>query len=260
VTAPGSDTPDTGTDDHLLVTDNGSVRILRLNRPKARNAMHAKLRVELKAAISAADRDAGVTAIVLTGTDPVFSAGVDFKNLEPEPGSTGSPLEPTPAAAIRAVRKPVIAAVNGACVSGALELALSCSFIVASDRASFADTHARLGVVPTWGLTALLPRAVGIRKAREMSLTGAFVGAQEALRLGLVNQVVDHDDLLTFTLDLAARIPANGAVGEFLELYDRGADLSLSAALNSELTHSLGRTYDLAAFTAAGTAISGGTT
>ena len=84
----------------------------------------------------------------------------------------------------------MICAVNGACVSGGLEIALSCSFIVASERARFADTHARLGVIATWGLTALLPRAVGIRKATEMSITGNFVDADEALRIGLVNHVV----------------------------------------------------------------------
>ena len=92
--------------------------------------------------------------------------------------------------------KPVICAVNGACVSGGFEIALSSTFVIASQRARFADTHARLGVVATWGLTALLPRAVGIRKASEMSITGNFVDADEALRIGLVNHVVPHDDLL----------------------------------------------------------------
>jgi enoyl-CoA hydratase len=185
----------------------------------------------------------------------VFSAGVDYKNLARGPGESGSPLDLTPAAAFRALRKPTICAVNGACVSGALELALSCSFIVASERARFADTHAKLGVAPTWGLTALLPRAVGTRKAREMSVTGAFLGADDALRFGLVNHVVWHDDLLTFTLELAATIPHGSAVSEMLGLYARGEDLSLSAALAAETTHSMHRTYDLDAFTAAGKAI-----
>jgi len=148
----------------------------------------------------------------------------------------------------------VICAVNGACVSGALEIALSCSFIVASESARFADTHAMLGVVPTWGLTALLPRAVGVRKARQMSITGEFVDAAEALRIGLVNHVVPHDDFLSFTLELAGRVPRNAAVGEMLDLYAQGEDLSLDAALAAETTHSLGRTYDLDAFTTAGSA------
>jgi enoyl-CoA hydratase len=163
-------------------------------------------------------------------------------------------LDITPASALRAMRKPVICAVNGACVSGALEVALSCSFIVASERARFADTHALLGVVPTWGLTALLPRAVGVRKARQMSITGEFVDASEALRLGLVNHVVPHEQLLSFTLGLAARVPSNAAVGEMLALYARGEDMSLAGALAAEAAHSTGRTYDLEAFTAAGSA------
>jgi enoyl-CoA hydratase len=135
-----------------------------------------------------------------------------------------------------------------------LEVALSCSFIVASERARFADTHALLGVAPTWGLTALLPRAVGVRTARQMSLTGEFVDAAEALRLGLVNRIVPHDDLLPAVLDIAARIPGNDAVGEMLGLYARGEDLSLAGALAAETAHSAGRTYDLSAFTAAGIA------
>jgi enoyl-CoA hydratase len=110
--------------------------------------------------------------------------------------------------------------------------------------------------VPTWGLTALLPRAVGVRKAREMSITGAFLDADEALRIGLVNHVVPHDQLLSFTLSLAARIPSNNAVGEMLNFYRQGQNLTLSGALTLETEASIGRTYDLTAFTEAGRRIS----
>ena len=100
--------------------------------------------------------------------------------------------------------------------------------MVASERARFADTHATLGVVPTWGLTALLPRAVGVRKAREMSVTGAFVDAHEALRLGLVNHVVPHDELLPFARRLAADIVSNDqrAVRRLLLTYEEGSLLT----------------------------------
>jgi enoyl-CoA hydratase len=238
--------------DHLRVSDHGGIRVLTLDRPEAKNALHGPLRGALVGALRAADGNDEVRVVVLTAVDPVFSAGVDFKRLERGPGETGSPLDINPAAAIRAVRKPVICAVNGACVSGALEIALSCSFIVASERARFADTHAMLGVVPTWGLTALLPRAVGVRKAREMSISGAFVDAAEALRIRMVNHVVPHEQLLPFTLELAERIPDTAAVGEMLDLYSRGQDLSLAAALALETSHSVGKKYDLAAFSAAG--------
>src|SRR6516162_9622027 len=238
--------------EHLHVDDDNGIRILTIDRPESKNALHGPLRGELCAAAATADRDDDVRVVVLTAVDPVFSAGVDFKQLERGPGETGSPLDVTPASALRAMRKPVICAVNGACVSGALEIALSCSFIIASERARFADTHAMLGVVPTWGLTALLPRAVGVRKAREMSISGAFVDAAEALRIGMVNHVVAHEQLLPFTLELAERIPDTAAVGEMLDLYSRGQDLSLAAALALETSHSVGKKYDLAAFSAAG--------
>ncbi|WP_063044297.1 enoyl-CoA hydratase [Nocardia pseudovaccinii] len=236
--------------EYLHSEQRDAIRVLTIDRPDSKNALHGPLRNALCEAIADADRDDTVRAVVLTAVDPVFSAGVDYKQLD----AVASSPESNPAAAVRAARKPVICAVNGACVSGALEIALSCSFIIASERARFADTHALLGVVPTWGLSALLPRAVGIRMARQISVTGAFVAADAALRFGLVNHVVPHEDLLPFTLELAERIPATSAVGEILELYGRGAELSPSDALAAEAAHSTGRTYDLEAFTAAGSA------
>jgi enoyl-CoA hydratase len=101
---------------------------------------------------------------------------------------------------------PVIGAVNGPAVTGGLELVLQCSFLVASERAVFADTHARVGIHPGGGLTALLPQAVGLRRAREMSFTGRFVGAEEAYRIGLVNHVVPHQQLMPFALRLAGEV------------------------------------------------------
>jgi enoyl-CoA hydratase len=236
---------------HLRIEDHDGVRLLTIDRPEAKNALHAPLRRDVRAALLDADGDDAVRVVVLTGVDPVFSAGVDFKLIERGPDTAAGPGD-NPAATMRAMRTPVICAVNGACVSGALEIALSASFVVASDRARFADTHAALGVVPTWGLTALLPRAVGVRKAREMSATAAFVGADEALHLGLVNHVVPHDELLAFTLAIAGRVPATAAVGEMLDLYRRGEELTLAEALAAEAEHSVGRTYDLDAFTEAG--------
>lgn len=241
--------------EHLHIVDHNEIRVLVIDRPESKNALHAALQTALSAAMTAADRDDGVRVVVLTAVDPVFSAGVDFKQLDRLPSISDSPVEIIPASAVRAIRKPVICAVNGACVSGALEIALSCSFIIASDRARFADTHAMLDAAPTWGLTALLPRAVGVRKAREMSITGAFVDAPEALRLGLVNHVVPHEQLMEFTLELAGRVPASSAVGEMLGLYERGQDLSLAGGLAAETAHSAGRTYDPVAFAAAGRSV-----
>lgn len=248
--------------EHVQVTDPVvGVRVVTIDRPGAKNALNAALRRELGAALAAADGDDSVRAIVLTAVDPVFSAGVDFKEVSSGVSASGDDEDgaagPTtnPAYVMRGLRTPVICAVNGACVSGALEVALSASFIVASERARFADTHAQLGVAPTWGLTALLPRAVGVRTAREMSLTGRFMDAHQAHTAGLVNHVVPHDELVSFVVGLASQIPAHAAVGDMLGLYAGGEDLSHAGALAAEKAFSVGRRYDLAAFGAAGRAV-----
>jgi enoyl-CoA hydratase len=244
--------------DELLIADDAGVRTITINRPDAKNALTAVMRAHLCEVLSTTERDDEVRAVVLTAVDPVFTAGVDFKEVSTGPGGYNphdAQFAVNPGRALRSMLTPVICAVNGACVSGGLEIALSSAFVVASERARFADTHARLGVVATWGLTALLPRAVGVRKAREMSITGNFVDAPEALRLGLVNHVVAHDDLLPFAQALAADVAATPAVAEVLRLYARGDGASLAEALAIETDHVTRRTgFDAVAFGAAGRA------
>src|SRR3954452_2841302 len=133
--------------DHLIVDDADGVRTITINRPEVKNALTAAMRAEFCALIADADADDRTRAVIVTAVDPVFSAGVDFKEVA---AGTGRASSSQPAAALRAVTTPVVCAVNGACVTGALELALSCTFIVASERARFADTHARLDVVAAW--------------------------------------------------------------------------------------------------------------
>ena len=183
---------------HLHVHDTDQIRMITIDRPEVKNALTRAMRDELCEVLTDTDADDAVSVVVLTAVDPVFSAGVDFKEVANATRLLPPPTAPAtnPAAVLREMRTPAICAVNGACVSGALEIALSATFIIASERARFADTHARLGVVAAWGLTALLPRAVGVRKAAEMSITGNFVESEEALRIGLVNHVVPHSDLL----------------------------------------------------------------
>lgn len=237
------------TADLLLVDDGEGIRTITINRPEVKNALTAAMRTRLCELLAEADDAAEVRAVVITAVDPVFSAGVDFREA-----ATGPPSARNPGKALRAMTTPVICAVNGACVTGALEIALSCTFVVASERARFADTHARLDVVAAWGLTALLPRAVGVRKAAEMSITGNFVDAEEALRLGLVNHVVPHEELVAFTHALALDVAKTGAVTEVLDLYRRGDGLPLADALALEAQHVTGRVFDPAAFGAAGAA------
>jgi len=218
----------------VLVDTADGVVTLTLHRPEARNAMNTAMREALIDALRSADADPAVAAVIITGTDPVFSAGADLKE------SLVNGLPPRPRTnvgqAVRGVAVPVLCAVNGACVTGALELALSASFIVASEHARFADTHARVGLLPGWGMSALLPRAVGVRVARQMTATGNFVDAAEALRIGLVNEVVPHHQLLPHARQLAADITSadRAAVRASLALYDRGDGATLAHALGLE--------------------------
>lgn len=205
--------------DPVLVEVSERIATVTLNRPQARNALSSDLLRSLDVALQSADADKDVDVIILTGADPAFSAGLDLKEL----GSTGGNLgaverqgEP-PRGAQRGpfpfVDKPLIGAINGAAITGGFELALNCDFLVASDRARFGDTHARVGVMPGWGLTVLLPQAIGVRRAREMSFTGNFLTAEEAFHWGLVNHVVPHHELLTFTRRLALDIIGNDQPG-----------------------------------------------
>ena len=196
-------TPDRETD-VLLVDRAEGVAVVTLNRPEARNALNVELLRALPATMAALDADDDVAVVILTGADPAFCAGLDLKEL----GSSGANLSgggegvaatPFP----EDMSKPVIGAVNGPTVTGGLEVALHCDFLIASERARFGDTHARVGVVPGWGLSVLLPQAVGVRRAKEMSLTGRFLTAEQALACGLVNHVVAHDELLPTARALA---------------------------------------------------------
>ena len=174
------------------------VALIVLNRPKARNAVDLELAIAICAAMTDA-QDA--RAIVLTGADPAFCAGLDLRTL----GTERIADVPQFIQAVADSAVPVVAAVNGPAVTGGFELALACDFVVASERASFADTHLLVGVYPGSVLVDL-PRRVGMAWAREMSLTGNFVDAETALRIGITNHVVPHDDLLPYARQLAHAI------------------------------------------------------
>lgn len=192
--------------DVLCEQRDGGVAVVTLNRPDRRNALSAALLSALRAMVAELDASPHVRAIVLTGADPAFCAGLDLTELG-EPGSAlgtagaGPVLPPTSTV--------LIGAVNGAAVTGGLELALACDFLIASERARFADTHARVGIMPGWGLSYALPEAVGLRRARQMSATGNFVDARTALTWGLVNEVVRHAELLDVAVRLAADAASN---------------------------------------------------
>jgi enoyl-CoA hydratase len=215
------------TDDILLIDTDERVRTLTLNRPRARNALSSALRDRFFGALTDADTDDGVDVVIVTGSDPVFCAGLDLKELGSESALPDiSPRWPP-------MTKPVIGAINGAAVTGGLELALYCDILIASEEARFADTHARVGLLPTWGLSVRLPQKVGVGLARRMSLTGDYLSAADALRAGLVTEVVPHDRLLPAARQVAASIVGNNqnAVRALLASYHRIDDMQTSAGL-----------------------------
>jgi enoyl-CoA hydratase len=204
-------------DDVLLIETQDRVRTLTLNRPQSRNALSADLRRRFFGALRDAEADADVDVVIATGADPVFCAGLDLKELGDSTQLPDiSPQWPPMA-------KPVIGAINGAAVTGGLELALYCDILIASEQARFADTHARVGLLPTWGLSVRLPQKVGVGLARRMSLTGDYLSAADALRAGLVTEVVPHDELLPTAQRVAASIVGNNqnAVRALLASYHR---------------------------------------
>jgi enoyl-CoA hydratase len=202
----------------VLVDVVDGVATITLNRPGARNALSRALTYALWDAVGAAGDDPSVSAVIVTGADPAFCAGVDLKEVTGETPPSAAPRDAGMGPErdtnglfrfLPVIDKPVIGAINGVAVTGGLEIALQCTFLVASQRARFADTHARVGVMPGGGITVLMAQSMGLRRAVEMSLTGNFLTADEAFGLGLVNHVVPHEELLPFTQRLAADIVDN---------------------------------------------------
>lgn len=207
----------------------GGVAVVTIDRPQVRNALDGEVLAALAGAVETFDRDERVAAIVLTGADPAFCAGFDLRQLSQRPaGARANQVPPGRRGLLPDHGVPIVGAVNGPAVTGGLELALGCDFLVASERARFADTHARVGAMPGAGLTIRLPQLVGLDRARRMSLTGEFVDARTAYEWGLVTEVVPHDDLLARARELAAAIGSIPAanVREVRRMYQEIGDLA----------------------------------
>ena len=218
-------------------TDHDAVRVITLNRPEARNALSSSLIAELYHALDAADNDMEVRAVILTGADPAFCAGVDLKEAQQLGMAYFATFKNQDCITKPAeLSTPIIGAINGPTFTGGLEMALACDFLIASERAVFADTHARVGILPGGGMTARLPQVVGSAMARRLSMTGEVVTAERAERIGLVTEVVPHERLLDRALELAqqiAEVPAPTMAG-LKEIYVRGAATVTEPALAAE--------------------------
>lgn len=219
------------------------IATVTLNRPEKRNALTPEMLQQLNDAWDEVLGNDAISVVILAAADPAFCAGMDLDTMDfgasnagfefidaqmGDDGEIGSPLSRT--------KTPCIGAINGAAITGGLELALDCDFLIASDRAVFADTHVKLGVPPGGNAGSELPRRIGIARAKEMSLTGRTVSAQEAYDWGLVNRVVPHADLLPNVRRLAQQIAGHDRTTVFgiKELVDENYQLTPEQAVRNE--------------------------
>ena len=231
--------------DVILLEIVDGIATVTLNRPQAMNALNCAMRKRLAEVMRAVDADADVRAVILTGAgERAFTAGLDLKELGSEAGALGSANATDPAdnpvKAIELCRKPVIGAINGVAITGGFEVALACDVLIASTNARFADTHARVGIVPGWGLSQKLSRMIGISRAKELAFTGNFLDAATALQWGLVNHVTPPDDLLPLARKLAGDMAGidPAFLASYKSLIDDGFDLSFNEGLALEASRS----------------------
>lgn len=231
--------------DLVTITRDGPVAIVTLNRPEAMNALSRALRRELAQAMRSVEADADVRAVVLTGAGTrAFTAGLDLKELGADTSNLGATnaesADDNPVKAIELCSKPVIGAINGVAITGGFEVALACDVLIASTNARFADTHARVGIMPGWGLSQKLSRMIGISRAKELSFTGNFLDAATAERWGLVNRVVEPEALLPAAValaqDMAGIEPA--MLRTYKALIDEGYGLSFGEGMAIEQARS----------------------
>ena len=223
----------------LLVEKKDGIATLTLNRPKAMNALSRELVSSIGQTFTDLKEDKETGVVIFTGAGRAFCAGLDLKELseqgvaerETEASGTLDTID-----IIHSFDRPIIGAINGTAITGGFELALACDFLIASTEARFADTHARVGVLPGWGMSQKLSRMIGIGRAKELSFTGNYLSAEQALAWGLVNRVVEPDELLPVCRTLAAEILScvPGLVSSYKRVIDEGYGMHLSEALRME--------------------------
>ena len=228
----------------LIFNKSDHIAYITLNRPEKMNAMNQEILDGLDDAwIRIRDDDEIWCGIINVAGERAFSAGVDLQDIsdvaqvdDSDMPQAATKFQPRLLWKTLEVCKPIIAAVNGYCLAGGLELALACDFIIASDNSYFGLPEVSRAIIPVGGGTQRLPRTVHFRKALEMLLTGDRMGAQEAYNIGLVNKVVPHLDLMSVSEELANKIISNGplAVRAIKELAYKGMDMTLEQGLSFE--------------------------
>lgn len=212
------------------------VALITLNRPEIHNAINRELLRHLITSLKEVKSNDEIRVAILTGKGKSFCSGVDLKAVKSEnifdPFDDGIDLPDV----IHTCQKPIIGAINGHAITGGFEIALNCDFLIASEKASFQDTHARLGAHPGWGMTQLLQQAVGQRMAKQISFTCQPIPAQQALDRGLVNEVVPHGQLIPRAKEIASYIcdADQAMLATIKELIQYGNNATLQEAFTHE--------------------------
>ncbi len=220
----------------IVERDASGFATVTLNRPDKLNTLSILLRQEFGHALAELEADAGVHVLILTGAGRAFSAGLDLDEWDRVNEPAAAAYVHDAVAALLQFKGPVIGAINGLAITGGVELALACDLLIASSNARFADTHVKVGLLPGWGGSARLIRCVGLPRAKELALTGRFLGADEALAWGLVNRVVAPEQLLPVAHELARQMLAHPPEGlrAYKQLLDDEAATTLAESLHIE--------------------------
>ena len=232
----------------VLRDDNDGLAVLTLNRPEVLNALSPNLFVELREHIDAIGNDTdNIGCVILCGRGRSFSAGNDLKAIQAGEAAPSRHFQADTLNAIEALPQPVIAAVQGHCYTGSLELALACDLMISAQSAKFADTHGKWAMTPTWGMSQRLPRRVGLLTAKELMYSGRVVSGTEAAEIGLANRCVPDEQLMDAAQDMARGFLQNSwfTLRADKMLVNQGLNFTLADGLNFERNNSPGRGPDL---------------
>jgi len=232
----------------LIIDVDDDVCTITMNRPEVLNALSPKMLDELTAALGSVAKDETIKAVIITGAGEAFSSGGDVKSdvshvSEMTPFEFRSYIHTGITKEIVEMEKPVIVAVNGIAVGGAFDFALACDIRLASEKARFSEIFVRMGILPELGGLYFLPRLVGLGRAKLLAFTGDIIDAQEAERIGLVDEVFPHEDLLPAAKQLAQRL-AKGPT-KAIAMIKVAMNKSLSLDLNTSLDYSANLNYFL---------------
>ena len=234
--------------EQVLREDQDGLAILTLNRPEALNALSPSLFVELRQHIdSIAEQTEEIGCVILCGKGRSFSAGNDLKAIQAGEVAPSRHFQAETLDAIESLPQPVIAAVQGHCYTGSLELALACDLMVTAESAKLADTHGKWGMSPTWGMSQRLPRRVGLLAAKEMMFSGRVVRGAEAAAMGLANRCVPDDELMSAAIAMGRDFLQNSwfTLRADKMLVNQGLNHTLADGLAFERNNSPGRGPDL---------------